>query len=77
MCAPREGYLHVVYKIFRYLQNNLKRNSGRIAFDPKVEYENELLFLTENKKMVDIYSNASEAIPMEFYDLNQVRVRSH
>ena len=31
--SPREGHLNAVYNIFRYLQNNLSNNPGRITFD--------------------------------------------
>ena len=34
LCSPREGHLNAVYKIFRYLQNNLSKNPGRISCDP-------------------------------------------
>ena len=31
--SPREGHLHAVYKIFRYLQKNMSKNLGRLVFD--------------------------------------------
>ena len=32
--SPREGNINVIYKIFRYLQNNISKKPGRIIFDP-------------------------------------------
>ena len=59
-----------MYKIFRYLQNNLKRNPGRIAFDPKIEYENDSLFLRAYTKIgwVDFYPDASEVMPRDLLE---------
>ena len=34
LCSPRDGHLSAVYKVFRYLQNNMSKNLGRIAFVP-------------------------------------------
>ena len=36
LCAPRVGHLDAAYMIFRYLQRNLSKNTGRIAFDPMI-----------------------------------------
>ena len=33
LAGPREGHIHAVYKIFRYLQKNISKNPGRLAFD--------------------------------------------
>jgi hypothetical protein len=33
LCAPLVGHLDAAYMIFRYLQRNLSKNTGRIAFD--------------------------------------------
>ena len=40
--SPREVHLDYVYRIFRYLQNNLGKNPGRMAYKPMYEptYEN-------------------------------------
>ena len=42
LCYPREGHLDDVYRIFRYLQKNLGKNPGRMAYNPmyKPTYEN-------------------------------------
>ena len=32
LCSPHEGHVNYVYKIFRYLQNSLSNNTGRVAF---------------------------------------------
>ena len=34
LCSTCEENLNAVYKIFRYLQNNLSNNPGMISFDP-------------------------------------------
>jgi hypothetical protein len=36
LCAPRVGHLDAAYMIFRFLQRNLNKNTGRIAFDPLI-----------------------------------------
>ena len=35
LCSPREVHLDVVYHIFIYLQNNLGKNPGRMAYNLK------------------------------------------
>ena len=42
LCYTREVHLDDVYRIFRYLQKNLVKNPGRMAYDPMYEptYEN-------------------------------------
>ena len=44
LCYQREGHLDTVYGIFRYLQKNLGKNSGRMAYDPMYEPKDESLF---------------------------------
>ena len=39
-----EEHLNAVYKIFRYLQNNLSKNPGRIKFDPACVHTDEKEF---------------------------------
>jgi hypothetical protein len=36
LCAPRVGHLDATSMIFRFLQRNLSKNTGRIAFDPAI-----------------------------------------
>jgi hypothetical protein len=36
LCSPRVGHLDAAYMIFRFMQKELKRNTGRIAFDPAI-----------------------------------------
>jgi Reverse transcriptase (RNA-dependent DNA polymerase). len=36
LCAPHVGHLDAAYMIFRFLQRNMKKNTGRIAFDPVI-----------------------------------------
>eukprot|EP00557_Chaetoceros_sp_GSL56_P014199 CAMPEP_0176484462 /NCGR_PEP_ID=MMETSP0200_2-20121128/4466_1 /TAXON_ID=947934 /ORGANISM="Chaetoceros sp., Strain GSL56" /LENGTH=360 /DNA_ID=CAMNT_0017880935 /DNA_START=761 /DNA_END=1843 /DNA_ORIENTATION=- len=44
MCQPRIGHLDAVHQIFRYLQKNLSKNPGRLAFDPVIPVIDENLF---------------------------------
>ena len=44
LCSPREGHLDYVYLIFRYLQNKLGKNPGRMAYDPMYETTDENVF---------------------------------
>ena len=65
LCAPREGYLNEVYIIFRYLQKNIGKNTGRIAFDPLIEHDDENIFngALDKEEWVDFYPDAFEAMP--------------
>ena len=49
LCSPIEGHLDAVYRIFIYLQKNLGKNPGRMAYDPMYEptEENFLGFLED------------------------------
>ena len=42
--SPREGHLDAVYRIFIYLQKNLGKNPGRMAYDPMYEPKYQNLF---------------------------------
>ena len=42
--SPHEEHLNDVYKIFSYLQNNISKNPGRIAFDTYCAPTNDQLF---------------------------------
>ena len=44
LCSPREGHLNTVYKIFRYLKNNLPNNPLRVEFDPDCVHTYEKVF---------------------------------
>ena len=51
LCSPSEGHLNSVYNIFRYLQNNLSKNPGRVAFDPGCVHIDEKLFERITRKL--------------------------
>ena len=65
LCAPREGHLNAVFKIFRYLQKNMSKNPGRIAFDPLLIHDDENLFNSSNDpdEWKDFYPDACESMP--------------
>ena len=44
LCSPREGHLDSIYPIFRYLNKNLGKNPGRMAYDPMYEPTDENVF---------------------------------
>ena len=44
LCSPREGHLDSVYGIFRYLQKNLDKKPGRMAYDPMYEPTDDNVF---------------------------------
>ena len=64
--SPREGHLNAVYKIFRYLQKNISKNLGRVAFDPVFVHTDEKLFEGIKKDLEDwknFYPDAEESHP--------------
>ena len=66
LCYPREGQLDAVYRIFRYLQNNLGNKPGRMAYEPmyKPTYENAFeVFGTDLYEWKNFYSDAQEMMP--------------
>ena len=44
MCSPREVHLDAVYLIFVYVQKNLVKNPGRMAYDPMYEPTDDNVF---------------------------------
>ena len=66
MCSPREGHLETVYHIFRYLQKNLGKNPGRIAYNPICEPRDENVFQVVVRYLDEwkyFYPDAQEMIP--------------
>ena len=41
---PREGHLDAVYRIFKYLQKNLGKKPGRMAYEPMYEPTDDNVF---------------------------------
>ena len=71
LCAPREGHLNAVYKIFRYIQKNLEKNPGRLIFDGFKEPQNEQVFELGAKSQDewnDFYPDACEDMPRNMPD---------
>lgn len=66
LASPREGHLHAVYKIFRYLQKNMSNNPGRLVFDSSYPETDTHLFgrsATDPEEWNDFYPEASEKMP--------------
>ena len=53
LCSPREGHLNSAYKIFRYLQNNISNNLGRIVFDPDCVHKYEKVLEGSTRDLED------------------------
>ena len=70
LCAPREGHMKAAYQIFRYLQKNLTKNPGRIAFDPLLEHDDEGIFggPLNKEEWADFYPDACEVMPREMLE---------
>ena len=66
MFSPREGPLDDVYLIFRYLQKNLVKNPGRMAYDPMYEPTDYNVFEVVGRDLdvwKDLYPDAQEIRP--------------
>ena len=71
-----------VYKIFKYLQVNLKKCPGRIAFDGTYQATDARLFeesVTDTSEWADFYPDACEAMPGKMIEPlgNPVSVRAY
>ena len=44
LCSPREGHLNAVYRILRYPQNKISKNTGKIAFYTNFAHTDEKVF---------------------------------
>ena len=51
--SPHEEHLNDVYKIFSYLQNNISKNPGRIAFDTACVNTYEKVFEVSTRDLED------------------------
>ena len=72
MCSPREGNIGDVYRIFSYLQNNLGKNPGRMAYNPIHEPTNKNSFEVVGKYLdewKDFYPESQEMIPSNIPEL--------
>ena len=66
LCYPREGHFDTVYRIIRYLQKDLSKNPGRMAYEPiyKPTYENVFEVVGRDlDEWKDFYPDAQEMIP--------------
>ena len=72
LCSPSDGHLNSVYKVFRYLQKNLSKNLGRIAFDPACVQTDEKVFqgiTIELEDCKEFYPDAAEVHTMKKLEL--------
>ena len=61
-----EGHLKYVYIYFEYLQKNISKNPGRIAFDPACVHADEKVLKGSTRELEDwkdFYPYAEEAHP--------------
>ena len=82
LASPREGHLHAVYKIFRYLQKNMSKNPGRLVFDGLYPHTDPRLFqksVTDLNEWNDFYPEAAEKLPAKKIEPlgNPVKVRAY
>jgi hypothetical protein len=67
LCAPRVGHLDAgAYMIFCFLQRNLSKNTGRIAFDPLIPPQVDGTIGPDNVVMEhwkEFYPEASDGLP--------------
>ena len=50
LAEPRDGHLIAVYKIFKYLDNSLRKDKGRIVFDGKFKLVDNVIFNDVNRE---------------------------
>ena len=53
LCSPREVHLDDAYRIFRYLQKNLDRKTGSMAYNSMYEPTDENLFEVVGRDLYD------------------------
>ena len=66
LCYPREGCLDAVYRMFRYLQKNLGKNPGRMAYAPMYESTDDNVFEGVGRYLDEwkyFYPHAQEMMP--------------
>ena len=65
LAEPRDGHLIAVYKIFKYLDVCLKKDKGRIVFDGKFKFVDNVMFTDINREeWEDFYKDAEEELPI-------------
>ncbi len=65
LAEPRDGHLIAVYKIFKYLDVCLKRDKGRIVFDDKFKFIDNVMFNDTNREeWNEFYKDAEEEFPI-------------
>ena len=65
LAEPRDGHLIAVYKIFKYLDVCLKKEKGRIVFNGKFEFvDNVTLNDTSREEWDEFYKDAEEEFPI-------------
>ena len=66
LVSPREGHLDAVYRIFKYLQKNLGKKPGRMAYEPMYEPTDVNVSEVVGRNLDDwkyFYANSQEMIP--------------
>ena len=65
LAEPRDGHLIAVYKIFKYLDVCLKKDKGRIVFDGKSKFVDNVTFNDTNRQeWSEFYKDAEEEFPI-------------
>jgi len=65
LAEPRDGHLLAVYKIFKYLDANLKKDKGRIVFNGKFKFVDHVIFNNiDREEWEDFYKDAEEELPI-------------
>ena len=80
LCSPREGHLDSIYPIFRYLNKNLGKNPGRMAYDPMYEPTDENVFKVLGRSLdewKDFLPDAQEMITSHKNLFQQPQIYSH
>ena len=66
LAEPRDGHLIAAYKIFKYLDANLKKDKGRIVFNGKSKLVDHVIFNDVNREeWEDFYKDAEEEFPVK------------
>ncbi len=64
LAEPREGHRVAVYKILKYLDICLLKNKGRIVFNGKFKFVDDVINDVDREDWKDFYNDAHEEIPI-------------
>ncbi len=66
LAEPRDGHLIAVYKIFKYLDVCLRKDKGRIVFNGKFKFIDDVIFDdVDRAEWKDFYKDAHEEVPVK------------